>query len=210
MKKLKKFWNWYIRGSYHCDKCPYCWSDYSPVCGDGDCGCYIKGDIQDTCRLLPPFRFLIGWPRKRKAEYFAAHEWDDYSNWVDQLEGKQEIFETALREFVDNVHMQDPSDGTQYDVEALIDRRGGSLFYQYEEAAHPFSSPPSLKRQWENVINATREAALERVRPFLPEKKRKAYCPHCHRRLRKSKNPRYDYECRRCKEDYFSFEAEEK
>lgn len=81
LKWLKNRWKWYVLGYYHCDKCPYCWADYSYE-GDCDCGCYIKGDIQDTCRLIPPFREIIGWPRMRYAQYWETHQYDDMGGWA--------------------------------------------------------------------------------------------------------------------------------
>ena len=60
-RRIKTLWKWYVLGYYHCDKCPFCWEERGYE--DCDCGCYIRGDIRDTCRLIEPFRTLIGWPR---------------------------------------------------------------------------------------------------------------------------------------------------
>ena len=62
-KKKSKAIEWYIRGEYHCDKCPFCFGgEYLPGCDDyEDAGCYIFGDLRDTCRLIPPIRFILGW-----------------------------------------------------------------------------------------------------------------------------------------------------
>lgn len=205
--KVKRFWKWYIQGEYHCDQCPYCWDDASPAMEDCDCGCYIFGDLRDSCRLLPPFRFLLGWGRKRKAEYSAAHEWDDYASWMQEIEGKEAAFYTALRAFVQEVELTSKTTGSPCDPSELIEANGYSLFYQYEDRAHPFQPKPTLKQQWSAVFRATGDAAKEQIRPFLPRKKKKAYCPHCKKRLRRSRNIRYKYECRRCDEDFYNFEV---
>lgn len=54
--------DWYIKGEYHCDNCPFCWGgEYRPGCDDyDDVGCYIFNDLKDSCRLLPPLRFILG------------------------------------------------------------------------------------------------------------------------------------------------------
>lgn len=84
MTKIKKYllqwYRWYIHGSYHCDKCPMCWEDryYD---GDSDCGCYIYGDLRDSCRLLPIFRNAIGWPIKKILELQANSVSDYYTQW---------------------------------------------------------------------------------------------------------------------------------
>ena len=74
---------WYVYGHYHCDKCPMCWAEWSYE-GDGDCGCYIYGDLRDSCRLLPPFRWLRGWHRKKRALYWEAHQYDGMAEWYQQ------------------------------------------------------------------------------------------------------------------------------
>lgn len=57
-KRISDYWHWYILGEYHCDHCPYSWEErYDDDC---DAGCCIKGDIQDTCRLIPPVRGIVG------------------------------------------------------------------------------------------------------------------------------------------------------
>lgn len=45
MKKIDRIEavDYYIKGEYHCDKCPFCWGgEYMPGCDDyDDAGCYI-------------------------------------------------------------------------------------------------------------------------------------------------------------------------
>ena len=99
-KALKNFWNYYIKGHYHCDTCPFCWGgEYLVGCDDyDDAGCYIKGDIADcSCRLIPPIRFLIGWGRRKKTTYLQNHEYDDIDVWYMEKERKQEIFAKFLK-----------------------------------------------------------------------------------------------------------------
>lgn len=94
-KWIKTRWKWYVLGYYHCDECPYCWADYSYE-GDCDCGCYIKEDIQDTCRLLPPFRFLIGWPRMRYIAHWQDKEYDPIGEfYMKRKEQEEEMMEVA-------------------------------------------------------------------------------------------------------------------
>ena len=109
MKKLspfRRFWNYYILGRYRCDSCPYCWSERTSYEYDEwDAGCYIKEDICDTCRLLPPFRWIIGYPKKRKAQYYEIHQYDDFAEWAEwDLEKteklKELIHDKMLKDYV--------------------------------------------------------------------------------------------------------------
>lgn len=97
MKKSKAI-DWYIKGEYHCDKCPFCWGgEYLPGCDDyDDAGCYIFGDLRDTCRLIPPLRFLLGWGKRKKAEYYEAHQYDDYPEWVEERNERARLFKSLL------------------------------------------------------------------------------------------------------------------
>ena len=96
MNKFKRFWNYYIKGEYHCDTCPFCWEERGYE--DADAGCYIKGELQDTCRLIPPFRFLIGWGRRRKVRYIRNHEYDDYPEFIEKYDRELHETEKALQD----------------------------------------------------------------------------------------------------------------
>ena len=97
-KKKSKAVDWYIKGEYHCDKCPFCWGgEYLPGCDDyDDAGCYIFGDLRDTCRLIPPIRFILGWGKRKKSEYLRAHEYDDFEEWYVDKEKKETAFGQAF------------------------------------------------------------------------------------------------------------------
>ena len=103
--KMKKFdrieaVDYYIKGEYHCDKCPFCWGGgYMPECDDyDDAGCYIFGDLRDTCRLIPPIRFILGWGRRKRTEYFRAHKYDDFSEWYAE---KKKVCKMTIERFQD-------------------------------------------------------------------------------------------------------------
>lgn len=83
--------DYYIKGEYHCDKCPFCWGgEYMPGCDDyDDAGCYIFGDLRDTCRLIPPIRFILGWGRRKRAEYFRAHDTTIFQNGMQKKRKKK-------------------------------------------------------------------------------------------------------------------------
>ena len=91
-KAIKKFIDRYILGEYHCDTCPYGWEDWYYE-GDCDCGCYIFGDIRDSCRLIPPLRALIGWPRRKKSRYYASHQYDGFADFCEKDMQLQEKFD---------------------------------------------------------------------------------------------------------------------
>lgn len=173
-KKLKRMWEWYVLGYYHCEHCPMCWAEYSYE-GDGDCGCFVYGDIRDTCRLIPPLRQLIGWPRKRKAEYWAAHEWDGidvtYQTEMHQDEALEkalikafDIYEFCMRD--SKGHLVPPG----YCKREIIENQVPNIRWEYEQAAHPYTYI-SLKSEWKKVLRRTWEEFLDIFRPYLPRKR---------------------------------------
>lgn len=164
----------YIYGSYHCDKCPMCWSDWSEYTGDGDCGCYIYGDLRDSCRLLPPLRFLIGWPRKRKAEYMAAHEWDGAGDYFENMATQNEAMEKTIldslrcvelvmRDFEGSLIPVCKAEHIQANIRTICD--------SYEREAHPFVYV-SLKEDWKRLLKRTWNAFADIFRPYLPERRK--------------------------------------
>lgn len=92
---MSNFINWYIKGKYHCEYCPYSWEDRGEE--DADCGCYIYGDIRDTCRLFPPFLHIIGLLRKRKYEFESDHQFDGIVDFYEQEENREQGFEQILK-----------------------------------------------------------------------------------------------------------------
>lgn len=180
MKKVEPFSHipWvarYIYGHYHCDKCPMCWSDYSYECGDGDCGCYIFGERRDSCRLIPPFRHLVGWHRKRKAEYFAAHQYDGMADYYEELYRKQECMRKAIKKGLHGyelIHRDMEGKPIPVCTEEFLEMQSDGVFYEYEGKAYPFN-PTTLREEWGKFLRKTWDAFANHFRPFLPEKKQK-------------------------------------
>ena len=177
-KWLKTRWKWYVLGYYHCDHCPYCWSEYSYE-GDGDCGCYIRGELWDTCRLLPPFRFLIGWPRKRQWEYHEDHAWDGIGEWYELNAEREDHYAKSVLILLKEMELyQRDLDGKMIPVckAELADRLCGMLtdaFHYYEDHAHPPKVVP-LKQRWKETIRLTwKHLVYDHIAPYLPRKRRK-------------------------------------
>ena len=172
-KKFRRAWKWYIQGYYHCKHCPYCWSEYSYE-GDGDCGCYIRGELWDTCRLIPPIRFLIGWPRKKKAEYYASHEYDGYGEWYEGLIAQEEAYAESVKILLGKVELyRRDADGKLIPMckEELFDRSwyGCSAWEardHYESKAHPIVHIP-LKQQWKELLWKTWNRFADHFRPYF-------------------------------------------
>lgn len=92
-EKFRNFVKWYIKGYYHCDKCPYSWEERGLE--DVEAGCYIKGNICYTCRLIPPFKNIIGYFKKKKREK-EYEEWEkewekEYEKWEEKGETESDI-----------------------------------------------------------------------------------------------------------------------
>lgn len=176
IKRLRRAWKWYIKGDYHCDRCPYCWSDWSSYTGDGDCGCYIRGELWDTCRLIPPVRFLIGWPRKKQALYGEAHAYDGMGEWYEQECEKQTAYSKSIEILLKDIELYKRDyEGKLMPVckAALIERYcfGSGPFYEaysyYEDHAHPVTSDPPLKQQWKELLRKTWNKFADHFRPYF-------------------------------------------
>lgn len=173
-KKANRFVAWYIKGKYHCDQCPYCWVNRYED-GDCDCGCYIKGDIQDTCRLLPPFRFLLGWPRKRKILYWESHANDGAEEWYEDLEMRQSAMKKAIIQALDGYELYCRDNSKLRAVSKEIGLSDSAMYFAvtcYENACHPVGKP-RLRDQWKAVLKNTWNAFADKFRPYLPSKKRR-------------------------------------
>jgi hypothetical protein len=156
MKKIKQFWNWYIKGEYHCDKCPLCWGgDYLPGCEDyDDCGCYLKGgvldELPDSCRLLPPIRFLLGYFPKRKAEYYEAHQHDGGETWTMNDQGKKEEFNRLLKRYFEEIFLTEYPDRLE---DAPLYQATDRFRTAYEGFLKQFQPPVPRKSVWKRFID---------------------------------------------------------
>lgn len=171
-KKLRRAWKWYIKGDYHCEHCPYCWSEYSYE-GDGDCGCYIRGELYDTCRLIPPIRFLIGWPRKRKTEYWEKQQYDGIGEYYEQQYKQEDAMRAAILKALENceVCQRDP-EGKLYPFckSDVVEINMWAAMTSYEDTCHPIIHKP-LKQQWKELLRKTWDAFADHFRPYLPRRR---------------------------------------
>ena len=171
-KKIKKFWKWYVLGYYHCDRCPYSWDDACPGCEDYDCGCVIFGDTKDTCRLLPPFRFLIGWGKKKRFQYAQAHEYDGLVDWYEEHERKEAIMAKTisnnLAQWQLSLHRSgvDGSTAPVEDINAEIEVLAHWIVDEYEQAAHPVQRP-TLCQEWKNLLHKTWRHIIGHFAPYF-------------------------------------------
>lgn len=171
-KKLPAWIRWYILGNYHCDSCPMCWEDWS--CGDCDCGCYIFGDIREGgCRLLPPIRAIIGWPRKKRHQYAEYHAYDGMEAWFVQQQLQKDSFAKCIETILDGIRIQSKRlDGTWADVpieEITSDFYGfSSHMYDavknYEDTIYPTPYVP-LKTHWHQVLSKTKARLFQSSAP---------------------------------------------
>lgn len=150
MSKCKNFFRHYIKGEYHCDTCPFCWEERGIE--DADAGCYIFGDLRDTCRLLPPFRFLIGWPKRKRAIYYADHEYDDFGDWYEEKLRKEDKLKELLEKYF-------PDDKVKSAM-------GWGIASQAEDIFIPVKWEP-LKTRWKKLIKDTWEAFLMCFKPYF-------------------------------------------
>lgn len=169
LSAFKRFWRYYILGYYHCDNCPFSWEEGS-YDGDWDCGCHVYGDTRETCRLLPPFRFIIGSIRKKVSLYHYYHAYDgivEFYEKDDEIQKKfEELFCTALSGYslAYKGHNGEyipfnPADHCMHD----------SLFrfrHDYEEFAHPFETK-TYRQEIKDLMSRMWKSFVEKFKPYF-------------------------------------------
>lgn len=173
-KKIDKAIDWYIKGEYHCDKCPFCWGgEYMPGCDDyDDCGCYIFGDLRDSCRLLPPIRFVLGWGKRKKACYCQAHEYDDIEEWYREKEKKEHQFKDIIKQEILDKYVLcfkdvDGNILTALDGNPAVDSSPDT--WRLMNACEDMFSAPymPLKTRWVHLIKDTWHALAMLFKPYF-------------------------------------------
>lgn len=169
-EKIKRFYRWYIKGDYHCNKCPYCWCEMNYE-GDGDAGCYIKGDLHDSCRLLPPFRHLLGWGRKKRYLYDESHQYDGIGEWYSEKQGQEialqdSIHKHILPDEVELVRKNAKGETEVIDKYAWLEIHAYKVHCDYEEIAHPFC-PQTLKSLWKAALSETWKKVKNIFAPYF-------------------------------------------
>lgn len=169
--KLSRFWRYYIKGDYHCDNCPYCLEE----CGyeDPDAGCYIFGELRDSCRLLPPFRFLIGWPRRKKCRYLMNHEYDDYEEFIDKRTEDEFNVHAALSKYLKKhgyIVLKACNIDMPEEITPLIvpPQDFDQMYTLADDMRDIFRQPiEPLKTRWKNLIKSTWERFVLIFKPYF-------------------------------------------
>lgn len=171
-------WKWYVLGDYHCGHCPFrrvIWS-YEDAC---DYGCYIKVVPEGDCHLLPPFRFLIGWPKMRYSQYWEDRAFDGIDDWCKQNIKNEEAFSESIKILLNGTEIyRTDADGKIHPLnkDNYFDAFNGgrSQFHEalrhYESHAHPVKKIP-LRQQWKDLIRLSwKQLIYEKIAPYLPRK----------------------------------------
>lgn len=169
-KRMIRAWNWYVRGDYHCDKCPYCWCETCGYEDDADAGCYIKGELCDSCRLLPPFRFLLGWGKKKRYQYAETHEWDGLVDfYTENQKNCSTMYEVLQKHLEDYEFCYVAMDGEyrkNVDLEDILIERCAIICEDYESAAHPVTHQ-RLSAKWKELFKETFERLKRKFEPYF-------------------------------------------
>ncbi len=169
--KLSRFWRYYILGRYHCHNCPYSWEKRGYE--DADAGCYIFGELRDSCRLLPPFRFLIGWPMRKKYRYLMNHEYDDYEEFISERDDQEFHVHSSLAKYLKkhgyivlkawNIDL--PEEVTPL----IVPPEDLDQMYTLADDMRDIFTPPfePLKTRWKNLIKATWKRFMMIFKPYF-------------------------------------------
>lgn len=171
IKAIKRFWRHYVLGYYHCDKCPYCWEEHYYE-GDCDCGCYIYGDIRDTCRLLPPLRHIIGSIRKKVYTYHENHAYDGFAEFVEKDDELQRKFNELFCEAL-NRHSVGYKNGngewTEFTPDAFHMLDALHRFrHEYEDFAHPFEVK-TYRQEFKEFLSKIWKSFIGKFKPYFCE-----------------------------------------
>lgn len=171
-KKIHTFIDRYIKGKYHCDSCPYGWEcKTSYEYDEWDAGCYIKGELDDGCRLLPPFRFLIGSIKKKKAQYYENHEHDEMGEFFEQQQIKDAEFEQLLINFIGSSELCYKDENGVFrpiNTYQYINNMAWRMRHDYDEFAHPIKHIP-LRKRWIELIKSTFTMFINKLKPYFCE-----------------------------------------
>ena len=160
MSKHRTLHDKYIKGDYHCDSCPFCWVDQGY--DDCDAGCYIFGDLRDSCRLIPPIRSILGYFRKKRIRYHEYHQYDNIGEWYDDHNNRLEVLSNLILKMLSsydisinyNNHVTNKPETNYIKAEHLIDANIYNILSEYEDAAHPVKHI-RLKDKWADALKST-------------------------------------------------------
>lgn len=163
----------WIKKGNDCSKCNYCWEEISNTdCGtEYDGGCYIKGCCYDDqpCYLLTPIKFILGFFKKKKSEYFLNHEYDNFGDWWTKKENNQDKFKQLMNKSFDGYSLcYKDADGTlnECNKELIINNSARDIINEYEDYAHPIIHK-KLKNEWSELIKKTFNMFLDKFKPYF-------------------------------------------
>ncbi len=175
-ERIKRLWDLYIKGKYHCDTCPFCWGgEYLPGCDEyDDCGCYIFDDLRDSCRLPPPIRFLLGWGRRKKAEYHYNHQYDDIGEWYEKRIDQEAKFREAFKDYLETMGygvVYAHKDGCVVPVngEYTVQKECRDI-YRFMDACEDIFLPVKyvpLKNRWKCLLKDSLDRLLMIFKPYF-------------------------------------------
>lgn len=159
-EEIKNFVAWYIKGNYHCDRCPYCWEERGLE--DANAGCYIKGELCDTCRLFPPFKSVIGRLKKNRVNYWENRRYDGVEEWYSEQWEKKQKLRQILEAFLSRY---DESGST--DVHDFVDSEMYDVMEELTKLAPPTPMKLTIKQKWNELFRETGAHVKASVEQFF-------------------------------------------
>lgn len=170
MSKFQTFIDNYVKGKDHCDSCPYSWEEKTSYEYDEwDQGCYINGDLQHRCMLLPPIRGIIGKLKKNKYHYYANHQYDNIGDWYEDDMKKQRYFESLIYEFLQPYDLCCKNKDGEYipiSKQSVIKQEAWRVRSNYEDFAHKTVYIP-IKKQWSELLKITWQNFTRKFKPYF-------------------------------------------
>ena len=171
-----KIKDWICNGN-DCSKCKYCWEvKTSYEYNEWDCGCYIKGEDFDDkpCYLINPFKWIMGTLAKRKANYYMAHEWDGYLEFMEDSNRKDDkLHELFMSKVIkDRVICWKDRNGTLHECETdlIVKNNVWEVRSDYDDFAHP-TEYKKLSTEWKELMQKTckrfYKRTIGRIVPYL-------------------------------------------
>ena len=119
--------------------------------------------------MIPPIRYILGYCRRKKYEYFREHEYDDFPEWCEKYEAEKDKFNDCFKRIIlDHYYLTyKNSNGESFGNPIPADR-----FLEFDEidlfryeCADIFREPVevSIKARWKSLIKDIWKNLLENL-----------------------------------------------
>ena len=154
--------------AYYFEKTSYEYDEYNVFC-------FIKSSNYKKCYLIPPFKNIVLFFKKRKYNYCKNHEYDNVINFYNKSKNENKTIANIIKKHILT---------TDYNEQLFLCYKHNNTYYPYctdyiqdkaifiKEDLNDFYNPPiPLKTKWKNLIKETfsllYKKTLFKIVPFI-------------------------------------------